>query len=130
MHVRACSVPSVVSDSVRPYGMLPVQLLCLRDSPGKNTGVGCHASSRRSSRPGIEPTSLTSPALAGGICGTSATWEFLIYSQVLGIRTRTSLGGKGILLLAANAKCKKTKTKTAELQLNFSSQHLHFKLFS
>ena len=28
--------------------------------------------------PGVEPTSLTSPALAGGFFTTSATWEALI----------------------------------------------------
>ena len=67
--------------------------------------------------PGIEPISLTSPALAGGICGTSATWEFLTYSQALGIRTGTSLRGKGIILPATNAKCKKNKNKKL---LNFS----------
>ena len=33
---------SVVSDSSRPHGLLPARLLCLWDSPGKNTGVGCH----------------------------------------------------------------------------------------
>ena len=32
-------------------------------------------SSRESSQPGIEPTSLMSPALAGGFVTTSATWE-------------------------------------------------------
>ena len=36
-------VTSVLSDSWRPHGLHPVQLLCLWDSPGKNTGVGCHA---------------------------------------------------------------------------------------
>ena len=25
-----------------PHGLQPASLLCLRDSPGKNTGVGCH----------------------------------------------------------------------------------------
>ena len=25
------------------YGLQPARLLCLRDSPGKNTGMGCHA---------------------------------------------------------------------------------------
>ena len=30
--------------------------------------------------PGIEPTSLTSPALAGGFFTTSTTWEALIYN--------------------------------------------------
>ena len=35
-------VCSVVSDSVRPYGLKPARLLCPWDFPGKNTGVGCH----------------------------------------------------------------------------------------
>ena len=35
-------VASVVSDSVRPHRRPPTRLLCPRDSPGKNTGVGCH----------------------------------------------------------------------------------------
>ena len=38
-----CSVASVVSDSLRPNGLYPARLLCPWDSPGKNTGVGCHA---------------------------------------------------------------------------------------
>ena len=33
---------SVVSDSVRPNRRPPTRLLCPWDSPGKNTGVGCH----------------------------------------------------------------------------------------
>ena len=45
------------------------------DSPGKNTGVGCHALLQ-----GIFPTQglnlhLLCPALAGGFFTTSATWE-------------------------------------------------------
>ena len=28
---------------VQPYGLQPATLLCSWDSPGKNTGVGCHA---------------------------------------------------------------------------------------
>ena len=35
-------VASVVSDSVRPHGLQPTRLLRPWDSPGKNTGVGCH----------------------------------------------------------------------------------------
>ena len=31
-----------MSDSVRPHGLQPTRLLCPWDSPGKNTGVGCH----------------------------------------------------------------------------------------
>ena len=34
---------SAVSDSLQPHGLLPASLLCPWDSPGKNTGVGCHA---------------------------------------------------------------------------------------
>ena len=33
---------SVVSDSVQPHGLWPTRLLHPWDSPGKNTGVGCH----------------------------------------------------------------------------------------
>ena len=31
-----------MSDSVRPQRRQPIRLLCSWDSPGKNTGVGCH----------------------------------------------------------------------------------------
>ena len=31
-----------MSDSVRPHRRQPTKLPCLWDSPGKNTGVGCH----------------------------------------------------------------------------------------
>ena len=34
---------SAVSDSSRPHGLKPTRLLCPWDSPGNNTGVGCHA---------------------------------------------------------------------------------------
>ena len=40
--VNCCQVTSVVSDSVRPHRWQPTRLRCLWDSPGKNTGVGCH----------------------------------------------------------------------------------------
>ena len=33
---------SVVSNSSRPPGLQPTRLLCPWESPGKNTGVGCH----------------------------------------------------------------------------------------
>ena len=41
--VHECQVTSVVSDSLRPHGLQPARLLCPWDSPGKHTGVGCHA---------------------------------------------------------------------------------------
>ena len=34
---------SVVYDSLQPHGLQPTRLLCPRNFPGKNTGVGCHA---------------------------------------------------------------------------------------
>ena len=37
-----CYVASVVSDSVQPHRRQPNRLPCPWDSPGKNTGVGCH----------------------------------------------------------------------------------------
>ena len=40
--MRLCSVASVVSNSLWPHGLEPAWLLCPWDSPGRNTGVGCH----------------------------------------------------------------------------------------
>ena len=55
------------------------------DSPGKNTGVGCHALLQ-----GIFPTQGPNPhlhwqagsALAGGFFTTSATWEAPVSLQI------------------------------------------------
>ena len=33
---------SVLSNSLRPFGLQPTRLLCPWDFPGNNTGVGCH----------------------------------------------------------------------------------------
>ena len=40
--MHAC-VTSVTSDSLQPHGLYPTRLLCPWDSPGKNSGMGCHA---------------------------------------------------------------------------------------
>ena len=40
-YVFGC-VCSVMFDSLRCYGLQPASFLCPWDSPGKNTGVGCH----------------------------------------------------------------------------------------
>ena len=42
LNVLTCEVTSV-SDSLRPYGLSLAMLLCPWDSPGKNSGVCCHA---------------------------------------------------------------------------------------
>ena len=52
---------SVVSDSLWPPGPYPTTLLCPCDSPGKNTGVGCHALLQ-----GIFPTQGSNPGLLHG----------------------------------------------------------------
>ena len=49
---------SVVSDSLQPHGLQPARLPCPWDSPGKNTGVGCHALLQ-----GIFPTQGLNPGL-------------------------------------------------------------------
>ena len=46
--------------SMQTYGLWPTRLFCLWDSPGKNTGVGCHALLQRIfPTPGIKPRSPT-----------------------------------------------------------------------
>ena len=36
-------VTSILSDTLQPCGLQPARFLCPGDSPGRNTGVGCHA---------------------------------------------------------------------------------------
>ena len=44
--------------TLRPYGLWPARLLCLWNSPGKNTGVGSHSLLQGNLRdPEIEPGS-------------------------------------------------------------------------
>ena len=50
---------SVLSDSLRPHGLSPTRLLCPWDSPGKNTGMGCHSLLQR-----IFPTQGLNPGLS------------------------------------------------------------------
>ena len=73
-----CSAALVMSDSLLPYGLYPSRLLCLWDSPGKNTGLGCHVllqgTNLRDQPPGIKPQSLISSALAHRFFITNATW--------------------------------------------------------
>ena len=47
-----------MSNSLRPHGLQPTRFLCPRDSPGKNTGVGCHFLLQ-----GISPTQESNPGL-------------------------------------------------------------------
>ena len=61
--VRACVCTcvfrcSVMSDSLQPHGRPPTRLLCPWNSPGNNTGVGCHFLLQ-----GIFPTQGSNPSL-------------------------------------------------------------------
>ena len=49
---------SVLSDSLQPHGLQPTRLLCLWNSPGKNTGVSCCFLLQ-----GIFPTQGSNPGL-------------------------------------------------------------------
>ena len=57
VHSSIVSV-TLVSNSLRPHGLQPARLLCPWDSPGKNTGVGCHSFLQ-----GIFPTQGSNPGL-------------------------------------------------------------------
>ena len=70
--VCACWVASVMSKSLWPYG--PTRLLCPWDSPGKNTGVGCHALLQGSSWP-RDQTHVS--RIAGGFFTSWATRKAL-----------------------------------------------------
>ena len=84
---HCCYIASVMSDSVWPHRRQPTRFPRPWDSPGKNTGVGCHfllqcmkgksesevAQSSDSSRPhGLQPTRLLCP------------WDFLGKSTGVG----------------------------------------------
>ena len=49
---------SVMSDSLRPHELQPTRFLCPCNSPGKNTGVGCHSLLQA-----IIPTQESNPGL-------------------------------------------------------------------
>ena len=72
--VLACSA---IGNSSLPRRLEPARPLCPGDSPGKNTGVGCHALLQgifptQGSNPCLLPVS---PALAGRLFTTNVTWE-------------------------------------------------------
>ena len=71
----ACKVTSAVSDSSWFCGLQFTRLLYPLDSPGKNTGLGCHALLQGSSRARDQAQASVSPALAGGFFTASAIWE-------------------------------------------------------
>ena len=79
LHISGCvsshQVASVMSDSLWPCGLWPSRLLCPWDSPGKNTGVCCHALLQGLFRTQALNPHLMFPASAGSFFTASATWE-------------------------------------------------------
>ena len=70
----------VMPDSLQPHGLWPARLLCPWGSPGKNTGVGCHALLQGIFlTQGSDPPLLLSLALAVRFFITSVTWEVHMY---------------------------------------------------
>ena len=61
-----CLVAQSCLDSLGLYGLWPTRLLCPWDSPGKNTGVGCHSLLQ-----GIFPTQGSNPSLLN--------WKRILY---------------------------------------------------
>ena len=101
--------------------MQPIRLLCPWVSPGKNTGMKKKKRilewvavpfSRDLPNLGIEPPSLTSPALAGGFFTTSDLWEAHIQRQ--GFKNET------VMLLSIDSNLAFSKTLTSKGQIGNS----------
>ena len=97
-------VTSGVSDSLWPYGPYPTRFLCPWDSPGKSSGVGCHALLQRISL--TQGSNLQWQALhSRWILYTSARapWVPLLSWRLLGTpqteQSRAQQGAPRILLL-------------------------------
>ena len=66
--IFCCLVTKLYPTPLQPHVLQPARLLCPWDSPGKNTGVGCHFPSPGDlPDPGIEPMS---PVLTDGLFTT------------------------------------------------------------
>ena len=70
--MHACLVTLVMSNSLQPYGPQGCSMGFSRQEYWN--GLPC-SSPGDLPNPGTEPTSLKSPALAGGFFTTSTTWE-------------------------------------------------------
>ena len=76
LYIYIC-VFSVMFNSLQPHGLQPARLLCPWDFPDKDTGEGCHVSSRGSSRP-RDLTSVSPVSFVGRqILYHCTAWEAL-----------------------------------------------------
>ena len=70
--VRAKSLQSCLT--VQPHGLSPSRLLCLWDSPGKNSGTDHHTLLQEISLTQASNLHLTSPALEAGLLPLAPSW--------------------------------------------------------
>ena len=81
--VCKCYVNSVMFDSLRPYVLQPIRLLCPWDFPGKNTGVVYHALRQGTfSTEESNPCLLCLCAFMSSVFTTTPTWEALVGHMV------------------------------------------------
>ena len=80
--VRACSV--FVSNSLKPHELQPARLPCPWDSPGKNTGVGCHFLLQGGSSQSRDQTHVSCISCIGrGILYHWTTWFIRDHNHLL-----------------------------------------------
>ena len=75
-----CWIASVVSNSLQPHGLRPSGSPIHEILQARILEWVAMTFSRGSSQPGMEPSSLKSPALAGRFLTTSTTWEALNFN--------------------------------------------------
>ena len=75
-----------LSDSLRPHGLRPIRFLCPWDFPGKDLEWVAVPSPGDPPDLGIEPSSLTSPALAGGFFTTEPPEKPKLFFKRLSLR--------------------------------------------
>ena len=96
-----------MSDSVRPHRWQPIRLPCPWDSPGKNTGVGCHFLLRcmkvKSEREVVQSCltlrdpmdySLPGSSIHGILQARVLEWAAIAFSEMSSDTVRCPVGGK------------------------------------
>ena len=115
-----CSKSFQSSPTVQPHRLKPSRLLCPWDSPGKNTGMGCHSLLQGVFPKGIQLVSLMSnPHWQAGSFTTSTTMEALI--NIKG-EQKVNKGNSSTKLNPPN----KAKFSTVPQRILFQSQHALF----
>ena len=126
----------VVSDSLQLYGLQPTRLLSSMGLSRQEcqSGLPCPPPGNLP-EPGMEPTSLTSPAAAGGFVTTGAAWaifweDYCFLKNICGVEKPHS----SVAESKANDCMKKTGRKTSLCSCvlvpsNYHSKYLSFYIF-